>query len=292
MSKLQTELIKKPILKRYNRRKRTHTGVTYFFLLLLSVFTIFPFIWTLSISLKGKNDAIFSMPPELIPKHFTFANFVEVWHSIPIFHYFVNSIILTIFGVLLPLILCSIAAFPLARMNFKGRNFIFILILSTMMIPPEITMIPVYLIIDKLGLIGTFAGVILPGALSPLGVFLMRQAFLNIPREIEESAVIDGANVWQVYWNIMMPMVKPMLGTLAILCFISAWNNFLWPLLVLQDQSMFPLTVGLYKLQGTFVTNTRLVAAGALVALAPIAIVFIALQRYFMDAAYSSSVKG
>jgi putative chitobiose transport system permease protein len=120
----------------------------------------------------------------------------------------------------------------------------------------------------------------------------MRQAFLNIPREIEESAVIDGANVWQVFWNIMMPMVKPMLGTLAILCFIAAWNNFLWPLLVLQDQTMYPLTVGLYKLQGTFVTNTRLVASGALIALAPIVIVFIALQRYFMEAAYSSSVKG
>lgn len=292
MSQVQTGLRRSKLKKSFRRQRSYHTGTTYFFLLLLSCFTIIPFIWTVSISFKGVNDPIFSMPPQIIPRHFTLGNYVEVWQTIPIFHYFINSVILTIFGVILPLILCSVAAFPLARMNFKGRNFIFILILSTMMIPPEVTMIPVYLIIYKLGLIGTFAGVIIPGALSPLGVFLMRQAFLNIPREIEESAIIDGANVWQVFWRIMMPMVKPMLGTLAILSFIAAWNNFLWPLLVLQDQGMYPLTVGLYKLQGTFVTNTRLVAAGALIALAPIIIVFISLQKYFMEAAYSSSVKG
>lgn len=282
--------LKKP--KSVRSRRRSNIGITYFFLSLFAVFTIIPFIWTLSISLKGKNDPIFSMPPEIIPHHLTLNNFVTVWKTIPIPHYLLNSVILTFFGVLVPLIMASIAAFPLARIKFKGRQVVFLLILATMMIPSEVTMIPVYLIIKNLGLMGSFTGVILPGAVPPLGIFLMRQAFMNIPREIEESAVIDGANVWQIFWRIMMPMVKPMLGTLAILSFIAAWNNFLWPLLVLQDESKYPLTVGLYKLQGTFVTNTRLIAAGALIALAPVITVFIALQRYFMEAAFSGSIKG
>lgn len=249
-------------------------------------------MFALSISLKGANDSLFTIPPQLIPKDFTLDNYITVWNTIPIPKYIFNSFLITFFGVLLPLVLSSLAAFPLARMRFKGRQVIFILILATMMIPGEVTMIPVYLIIDEINLMGTYAGVILPGASSVLGIFLMRQAFMGIPKEVEESAFIDGANTWQIFIRVMVPMVKPMLGTLAILAFIDAWNSFLWPLLILQDEGMYPLTVGLYKMQGTFVANTRLVAAGALIAMAPIIIVFIWLQRYFIDAAISSSVKG
>ncbi|TDQ42983.1 carbohydrate ABC transporter permease [Aureibacillus halotolerans] len=284
----------KPYLKKekWSKRKITRLGVIYFFLLLLASFTIIPFLWTISISLKGDGDPIFSMPPQFIPEHWTLNNFIEVWNTVPIPTYLRNSVLLTIFGVSLPLITSALAAFPLARMKFKGRQFLFILIISTMMIPSEVTMIPMYLVINELNLMGTFAGVIVPGALSPFGIFLLRQAFLNIPKEIEESAIIDGANVWQIFWRILLPMVKPMLGTLCILFFISEWNSFLWPLLILQDESMHPLTVGLYKLQGTFVTNTRLIAAGAMIALIPVIAVFIALQRSFIDAAFSSSIKG
>lgn len=264
----------------------------YLALIGLAALTIVPFIMALSISVKGENEAIFSIPPQLIPQNFSLDNYLTVWNTIPIPKYLFNSILLTFFGVVLPLILSALAAFPLARMEFKGRQFIFIMILATMMIPGEVTMIPVYLIIDKLKLMGTYSGVILPGAISILGIFLMRQAFMNIPKEVEESAVIDGANTWQIFTRIMLPMVKPMLGTLAILSFINSWNSFLWPLLILQDDTMYPLTVGLYKMEGTFVANTRLVAAGALIAMAPIIVIFVWLQRYFIDAAISSSVKG
>lgn len=264
----------------------------YVALIALAALTIVPFIMALSISIKGENEAIFSMPPQLLPDNFTLDNYLTVWNTIPIPRYLLNSILITFFGVILPLILSALAAFPLARMKFRGRQFIFIMILATMMIPGEVTMIPVYLIIDKLNLMGTYSGVILPGAISVLGIFLMRQAFMNIPKEVEESAVIDGANTWQVFFKIMLPMVKPMLGTLAILSFINSWNSFLWPLLILQDESMYPLTVGLYKMEGTFVANTRLIASGALIAMAPIIVIFVWLQRYFIDAAISSSVKG
>jgi putative chitobiose transport system permease protein len=275
-----------------SRRKLTRWVISYFFLILLAVLTVVPFLWTVSTSLKDKNEDIFSFPPNLIPNNLTLDNYITVWNTLPIPLYLWNSTILAFFGVLLPLFLCSLAAFPLARMNFKGKNIIFLAILGTMMIPGEVTMIPIYLILTKLNLLGTYSGVILPGAVNAFGIFLMRQAFAAIPKEMDESAIIDGANVWQIWWYIMMPMVKPMLATLGILSFIGAWNNFLWPLLVLQDPSMYPLTVGLYDLKGAFVTDTRLIAAGAVIALIPILIVFIAFQNYFIKSAYSSAVKG
>lgn len=276
----------------YRRSKLIRTLFTYILLLLITCITIVPFLWTISTALKGQNDVIFSIPPKFIPTNFTFDNFVTVWNTLPIPTYLLNSVILTFFGVILPIIFCSFAAFPLARMEFKGKNLVFILIIATMMIPNEVTMIPVYLVISQLDLMGTYTGVIITGAVTPIGIFLLRQGFMGIPKEIEESAIIDGANVWQIFWKLLFPMVKPVLGVLAILSFIAAWNNFLWPLLILDDASKYPITLGLYQLQGAFSANTRLIAAGAIIALLPIMIVFIAFQRFFIEAAYSSSVKG
>lgn len=277
---------------KFSKRVFLRKTGSYVSLTLLAIVMVIPFIWTLSTSFKGPNEAVYSFPPQFIPQNFTLDNYVTVWQTLPIPLYLWNSIILSFFGVILPLFFSSLAAFPLARMQFKGKQIVFLTIMATMMIPGEVTMIPVYLILNKLGLLGTFAGVILPGAVTAFGIFLMRQAFIGIPREVEESAVIDGANVWQIWWKVMLPMVKPMLATLGILSFIAAWNNFLWPLLVLDDPNMFPLTLGLYKLQGTFVTNTRHVATGAVIALVPILILFVTLQRYFIQGAYSSAVKG
>ncbi|MEH7382293.1 carbohydrate ABC transporter permease [Bacillus sp. JJ1533] len=275
-----------------SKRKIGRLLISYFFLLVVMVVMIVPFLWSVSTALKGQNEAIFSFPPQFIPENITLDNFITVWNTLPIPLYLWNSTILAFWGVVLPLIFCSLAAYPLARMNFKGKNIVFLVILSTMMIPAEVTMIPIYLILEKLHLIGSFAGVILPGAVTAFGIFLMRQAFMGIPKEIDESAIIDGARPWQIWWYIMIPMVKPMLATLAILSFIVSWNNFLWPLLVLQDPNTYPLTVGLYDLKGAFVTNTRLVSAGAIIALIPILIVFVAFQNYFIKGAYSSAVKG
>ncbi|WP_010269639.1 carbohydrate ABC transporter permease [Paenibacillus senegalensis] len=277
---------------RIPKRKIIHRTVSYFFLTLLAVITIVPFLWTVSTSLKGQNETIFSMPPQFIPSNFTFENYLTVWNSLPIPLYLWNSVILAFFGVILPLIFCSLAAFPLARMKFKGREIIFYLIIATMMIPGEVTMIPIYLILTELNLLGSHTGVILPGAVSAFGIFLMRQAFVGIPKEIEESAIMDGASVGRIWFSILLPMVLPMMATLGILSFIGAWNNFLWPYLVLEDSSLYPLTLGLYELQGTFVTNTRLVAAGTMIALIPILLVFVFFQRYFIQGAYSSAVKG
>lgn len=275
----------------FSKRKYVKYTVSYVCLTLLALVMIIPFAWTLSTSFKGPDEAVYSFPPQFIPENFTLDNYKTVWSTLPIPLYLWNSLILSFFGVVLPLFFSSLAAFPLARMDFKGKQLVFVIIVATMMIPGEVTMIPVYLILNKLHLLGTFTGVILPGAVTGFGIFLMRQAFVGIPRAIEESAIIDGASVWQIWWKIMLPMVKPMLATLGILSFIGAWNNFLWPLLVLDDPDMYPLTLGLYKLQGTFVTNTRHIATGAIIALVPILIMFVSLQRYFIEGAYSSAVK-
>lgn len=279
-------------IQKISRRQLTKKLVIYTCLTLLGFFTVLPFLWTLSTSLKGPNETLYSFPPKFIPDSPTLNSYKTVWTTLPIPTYFFNSVILAAFQVSLPLILCSLAAFPLARMNFKGKNIVFMMIMATMMIPGDVTMIPIYLILTKLGLLGSRLGVILPGAASAFGIFLMRQAFLGIPGEIEDSAFIDGANVWQMWRFIMFPMVKPNLATLAILKFINSWNAFLWPLLVFTDPKMYPLTVGLYNLRGAFVTNTRLVAAGTVIALIPIMIIFVAFQRYFIQGAYSSAVKG
>lgn len=275
-----------------SRRKLAHKIFIYTCLILLAIITVVPFVWTLSTSLKGPNESLYSFPPKFIPEHPTLNAYKIVWTTLPIPLYFYNSVFLAIFQVSLPLILCSLAAFPLARMNFKGKNVVFFMIMATMMIPGDVTMIPIYIILTKLGLLGSRLGVILPSAAGAFGIFLMRQAFSGIPQEIEDSAFIDGASPWQMWWHIMMPMVKPNLATFAILRFINSWNAFLWPLLVFTDPKKYPLTVGLYNLRGAFVTNTRLVAAGTIIALIPIMVIFIAFQRYFIQGAYSSAVKG
>lgn len=265
---------------------------SYVVLTLIAVFTIVPFVWTLSTALKGPNESIFSMPPKFIPDEITFQNFVTVWNTLPMPLYIWNSVIITFFGMLLPILIATLAGFPLARMKFKGRNIVFIIIIATMMIPAESTMIPIYLILNKMNLLGTFTGVVLPTAVNAFGIFLMRQAFMNIPKEIEESAIIDGANVFQVWWRILIPMVKPMMATLGILSFIGAWNSFLWPLIILNDESKYPLTLGLYKLDGAFEASTREVATGSIIALIPVLIVFLMLQKHFINSSSSGSVKG
>ncbi|SEF66288.1 carbohydrate ABC transporter permease [Paenibacillus sp. UNC499MF] len=274
------------------RRPAVRHLFSYVCLTLIAAVMIAPFLWTLSTSLKGQNEALYSMPPRFIPELFTLENYATVWNSLPLPLYVWNSTVLAFFGVLLPVVFCSMAAFPLARMTFRGKEAVFLVIIATMMIPGEVTMIPVYLILNKLHLLGSYTGVILPAAVSAFGIFLMRQGFLGIPKEIEESAVIDGAGVVRIFLLIMMPMVRPMLATLAILSFIGSWNNFLWPYLVIEDDRLYPLTLGLYKLKGTFVTNTRLIAAGSVIALLPVLAVFIGFQSYFIKGVQSGAVKG
>lgn len=271
---------------------------THIILILVSIISIFPFIWLLSTSLKGGGENIFAYPPTIIPKDFTLDNYIGVWHRVDLMRYFINSMIVAGATVVLNLILSSLAAYPLARMEFKGKKITFFAILATIMIPFQAIMLPVYLITLKLHLVDSygdvfgFIGLVMPFAVSAFGIFLMRQAFLAIPREMEEAAIVDGCNVFQVFWKVLLPMVKPSLAVLAIFTFIGSWGEFLWPSIVLTKEAMYTLPVGVNNLQGMFSSNWRYIAAGSIISTIPIIIFFLCMQRYFISGENEGAVKG
>lgn len=267
-------------------------------LIATSLLSIFPFIWLTSTSLKGVNEDIFAYPPNIVPQDFTWLNYVDVWHRVNFIGYFVNSMIVAALTVFLNLVLSSLAAYPLARMQFKGKRVVFFSILATIMIPFQAIMLPVYIItlklhlIDSVNAIAGYLGLVMPFAVSAFGIFLMRQAFLKIPRELEEAAIIDGCNVFQMFMKVVIPMVKPTLAVLAVFTFIGSWGEFLWPSIMLTRDSMYTLPVGINNLQGMFSANWRFIAAGSIIATIPIIIFFLAMQRYFISGENDGAIKG
>ncbi len=267
-------------------------------LIIVSLLSIFPFLWLLSTALKGNSENIFQYPPVFFPQEATFANFKGVWNQIPFMLYFLNSMVVAGFTVLLNLILSALAAYPLARMEFRGKKTIFYATLATIMIPFQAIMLPVYLIVLKLHMVDSvnsvmgYLGLILPFAVNAFGIFLMRQAFLAIPKEMEEAAFVDGCCVFQIWWKILLPMVKPTLAVLAIFTFIGSWGEFLWPSIVLTKKALYTLPVGVNDLQGMFSANWRFIAAGSIIATIPILVFFIAMQRYFISGENDGAVKG
>lgn len=272
--------------------------LVHFTLIFVVLLCIFPFLWLLSTALKGSGENIFQYPPQLIPDFPTFENFKSAWGQIPFLVYYFNSFVVAFFTVILNLILSSLAAYPLARMEFRGKKIIFFAVLATIMIPFQAIMLPVYLIVLKLNLVDTvsnfmgYLGLILPFAVNAFGIFLMKQAFMSIPRELEEAAFVDGCNVFQIWYKILLPMVKPTLATLAIFTFIGSWGEFLWPSIVLTNKAMYTLPVGVNDLQGMFSANWRIIAAGSLISIVPIIIFFLALQKYFISGENEGAVKG
>lgn len=245
------------------------------------MFTAFPLVWLLAVALRT-TGSVFGFPPDLVPWPPSLANFVTVWNMMPLPRFFVNTVVLCGIAVTLNLILCSMAAYPLARMEFPGRRIVFALLLSTLMLPGHVGMIVNFVTLMKLRLVDTYAGVLLPGAVSVFGIFLLRQAFLTVPQELEDAARIDGASEWTIWWRVMLPVITPALAALALFEFVAVWNSFLWPLIVLKSPDKFPLAVGLLYLSGLFAHNTRAVAAGAVVMTLPIIAVFLFTQRYFI----------
>ncbi|SDZ77410.1 putative chitobiose transport system permease protein [Thalassobacillus cyri] len=274
------------------QRKVIQKAAAYITLIFVSLIMVGPFLWLLATALKSGSENIFAYPPKFIPESPTLSNFTAVLEYFPFFTYLMNSTIVAVLTVGANLLFCSLAAYPLARMNFRGKNIVFILIISTMMIPFQLLMIPIYILALNLGLQNTYLGLVLPHATTAFGIFLMRQAFLTIPYELDESARMDGANAFQVWWKILMPLVRPSLVTLAIFTFMMAWGDFLWPLIILNDQSMYTLPLGVQSLQGNFSSNWRYIAAGSIISVLPIIIVFAILQRYFIAGAMKGAVKG
>ncbi len=266
-------------------------------LIILAAVSLIPFLWLLSTSLKSGSENIFVYPPEIIPRHITFESYAGVWRQIPFVAYIWNSLIVAAVTVILNMLFSSLAAYPLARMKFRGKNFIFFAILSTIMVPFQVIMIPVYLIVLKLNLVDSvsdfngYLGLILPFAVNAFGIFLMRQAYMGIPKEMDEAAICDGCNSFQLWYKVLLPMSKPALATLAIFTFVGCWGEFLWPSIVLTKQTMFTLPVGINHLQGVFSSNWRYIAAGSVISTIPILIFFLALQKYFIAGQNQGALK-
>ena len=271
---------------------------THIILIFICLLSLIPFLWLLSTALKGRSENIFAYPPVFIPKDFTFDNFKEVLKLVPIIRYVINSFIVAASTVVLNVILSALAAYPLARMEFKGKKIAFFAILATIMVPFQTIMLPIYIITLKLHLIDSYSitagylGMIMPFAVNAFGIFLLRQAFLTIPKEIEESAVIDGCNSFQIFFKLLLPMIKPSVALLAIFTFIGSWGEFLWPSIVLTNEKLFTLPVGINNLSSAFSSDYRLVAAGSIVSIIPIVIFFLALQKYFISGSTEGAVKG
>lgn len=272
--------------------RRAGLAVRYVLLLLVLGLTVGPFLWQLSTSLKGNGERVFGYPPQLTPHHPTLHHYAEVLDTVPVLHYASNCLVVALGSVVTNCLFGSMAGYALARMRFRGRAVAVGIFLATMIIPFESIMVSEFLVARSLHLTNTLLGVMLPLSASGLSVLLMRNAFNRLPTEVEEAAVLDGADEWQRFWRIALPAARGSLAAVAIFSFVFAWDDFLWPLVVLSDPAKYTLTVGIQYLSGTFTNDQRVIAAGTMMAVVPLLVLFFALQRFFFKGVGEGAVKG
>jgi multiple sugar transport system permease protein len=268
--------------------------LSYLVLLLITALFVAPFLWMISTSLKSAVDAT-AVPPAWVPPTVSTDAYETVTSSAsqtPVISWFLNSLIAASANTLLVLVTAAPAAYALARMSFRGKRVIFGLIIGTLFIPPIILLIPNYLIVSAFHWLDTLWAVIVPSAATAFGVFFLRQFFLGLPRELEESALVDGANQFQVFSRIVLPLSKPALATLAVLAFLTNWNDFLWPIYVLFTSSHLTLPSGLAILQGAYTINYPVVMAGGVIASIPVLILFILSQKFVIEGISRTGIKG
>jgi putative chitobiose transport system permease protein len=274
------------------QRKWIENIFWYILLILISVITVMPFLWIFLTAFKGPKDQVVSIPLQFIPHDPTFANFTRVWDQLPVGRFFVNSITVAVVTTLLNVLITALAAYPLAKMKFKGRDTIFYLLLATIIIPAQLTYIPGFVLaVNFFHYYNTLHALIFPNLASVFNIFLLRQAFKGVPDDLIDAGRMDGAGDLRIWWDIVMPVVRPSLATAAIFTFVNMWNDFMWPSLMLHTREQMTLPVGLMALQGMFTSDFRGMAAGVTMTVIPILIFFMALQRYFVRG-LTGAVKG
>lgn len=274
--------------------QRIKLALSYAALIFITLVFVAPLLWMLSTSFKT-NPETTQWPLSWIPREFSVEGYSELFNATsetPVLRWFVNSLIAATAHALLVLVTAAPAAYALARMHFRGKGLMFAMIVSTLFIPPIILITPLYLVVDSLGWLDTLLAVIVPSAAGALGVFLLRQFFVSLPRELEEAAVLDGANRFQIFTRIILPLSKAPLATLALLSFLTNWNDFLWPVYVLFSPRNLVLPPGLSKLQGAYDTDYAVIMAGGVLASIPVLILFLIAQRYIIEGVSRSGVKG
>jgi multiple sugar transport system permease protein len=273
-------------------RRRHRFPITVTVVVSISGFVmVFPFLWEFLTSLKTLGEST-SVPPVIFPGVWRWHNYERVFEAIPFAQQFLNTVLITLGRVAGQLLFCSLAAYAFARLTFRGRNLVFLLFLSILMVPTQLYVIPQYQIMESLGWLNSLKALIVPGLFSAFGVFLLRQFFLALPQELEDAARVDGCNPIQTYWYVMLPLVRPGLIALGVLTTIWSWNDLLWPLIVNTDPDKMPLSAGLASLQGQRLTDFPVLMAGALLASVPMIVLFTVMQRHFIASIATTGMKG
>lgn len=272
------------------RRNRAFDVVVRVSGLLSGITMIFPFAWMFSTSFKASSEAL-TIPPALLPAHATFDNFRHVVELVPLWRMFGNSVAVSLLTTAVQVITSAMAAYGFSRLHFRGREALFLVYLATMMIPFQVTVVPLFIEMQKFGLVDSYTGLVLPMLVSAFGVFLLRQSMLKLPKELEEAAIVDGAGHIRIFSRIVLPLVGPSLSTLGILSFMATWNAFLWPLVIISTSEKMTLPLGLANLHGQYSTDWPLVMAGTTFAVVPIVLVYIAAQRRITEGFLMSGLK-
>lgn len=278
-------------MKIKNTKTRTMRVILYIVLIALALVMLVPFVWMLSASFKLDKD-VFIFPIEWIPKNPRWQNYVDIWSRIPLLTFVLNTVKLTLIVTFLQLLTSSFAAYAFAKLDFKGKDLLFLAYIATIAVPWQVYMVPQFMMMRSMGLADTHLAIIFLQAFSAFGVFMMKQFYEGIPTELCEAARIDGMTEYQIWYRIMLPLSKPSLSTLTIFTFVNTWNDFLGPLIYLTTESKKTLQLGLRMFISQFGSEYGLIMAASVLSLIPVLIVFLSLQKYFVEGVAASGVKG
>lgn len=273
------------------QRDRLTRLLLYSLLVLGAVMALLPMVWMVSASLMPSGEAS-TYPPKFFPSRVTFDHYMDLFTRLNLGRYLLNSAFVAIVVTLTSLVINAMAGYAFAKLRFRGRDRLFRALSTGLVLPVQVAMLPLFLLLKNLGMINTYWGVIIPGLASIFGIFLVRQYALAIPDEMLDAARVDGASEFRIFWSIVVPGIVPILATLAIWTFLATWNDFMWPLIVLSDESRYTLPVALANLAGEHVQDTELMMAGSVITVVPVMLVFLFLQRYYIQGVMAGSVKG
>jgi multiple sugar transport system permease protein len=256
--------------------------------IVLAVMTVFPLLYMLSVAFKAPNEVF---QPNLLPKAPSWDNFLYVLTEVPFVRYLINTLFVSAAVTVVALWFHSMAGYALARLRFPGRETIFLLIFSTFLVSLPVIIVPLFILVRSMGLLNSYAGIIIPSIFNAFGIFLLRQYYLSLPRELEEAAVVDGAGYWRIYWSVILPLSRPILASLAILFFLANWNAFLWPLTVAGDDRLWVVQVGIANFKSQYSASWNYIMAASAIVAAPMLVLFVIFQKQIMESIKTSGLK-